>query len=132
MEIFETDLYSLPTYRRMAEVLFNGEGVETIHYSPLLEQARERAALDLSLAMFVDRDAAAKDLRDNAVATLIYGSGAELRGPAVIALEDPVHDCHSFRYLEDLVATYNALHDLVGDLLILPRPDDDGRYDAYV
>ena len=133
IEIFETDLQDLHSYRRMAEVLFDGEGIEPIHYSPLLEEARRRAEIDLSLAMYLDRDAAAKDLKDNAVATLIYGGEAELRGPAVIAMEDTMHECHSFKTLEDLCATYNALHELVGDLLILPRKDEeDGRYDPFV
>ena len=63
----------------------------------------------------------------------IFGTAAEEDPDAVIAMEDTMHECHSFKTLEDLCATYNARHELVGDLLILPRKDEeDGRYDPFV
>ena len=56
------------------------------------------------------------------------------RAERVVALvEEMRNNTREMRSLEDLCATYNALHELVGDLLILPRKEEeDGRYDPFV
>ena len=38
--------------------------------------------------MYADRNGYAKDLPDNAIGTMLYGTGAEIRGAVIIALED--------------------------------------------
>ena len=47
-----------------------------------------------------------------------------------ITQSDPVHDCHSFKTLEDIVRTYVEINNHCGGLLII-NDEDDGRYDAY-
>jgi hypothetical protein len=80
--------------------------------------------------MYVDRDAQTKDLPDNAIGTLLYGSG-EVRGPIIICLQDTTGDCRTFTKQEDLVGTYNEIDKHTGGLLII-KDVDDGKYDAYV
>ena len=54
------------------------------------------------VAMYADRDGYAKDLPDNSNGTLLYGTGAEIRGAVIIALEDNKYDTHSFHFSEDI------------------------------
>lgn len=130
MDLPKADVYKMKSYREMAKELIGAEGLDAVHYSPLLEQIVKEAQLDLSLVMYVDRDAQMKDLEDNAIGTLLYGTGLEVRGPIIICLEDPVHDCHSFKTLEDLIGTYTEINKHCGGLLIF-KDDDDGRFDAW-
>ena len=67
---------------------------------------------------------------DNAIGTMLYGQGMEIRGPIIITQSDPVHDCHSFKTLEDIVRTYVEINNHCGGILII-NDEDDGRYDAY-
>lgn len=130
LEVVKADVYEMKSRREMAQEIIGAEGLDAVYYSPLLQEVAKAAELDLNLAMFVDRDAYAKDLDDNAIGTMLYGQGMEIRGPIIITQCDPVHDCHSFKTLEDIVRTYNEINNHCGGLLII-KDEDDGRYDAY-
>lgn len=84
----------------------------------------------MDLVMFVDRDAQAKNLTDNPIGTQLYDQGVEVRGPIIICLQDSLHDCHSFKTMDDLVATYKEINNHCGGLLII-KDEDDGRFDAW-
>jgi hypothetical protein len=69
--------------------------------------------------MYTDREGYAKDLPDNAVGTILYGRGYEIRGAVIIALEDNRYDTHSFHFQEDLDAVFNEISDLTSGLVRL-------------
>ncbi len=129
LDIAEADVYRMKSFREVGQ-LIHADGLDTVHSSPALEQVKKAAGLKMNVAMYVDRDAQAKNLSDNAIGTILYGQGMEIRGPILIALEDRVYDCHSFTTLEDLTATYSEINDICGGLLII-KDEDDGRYDPY-
>lgn len=129
MDLERADVYKMPSYREMGQRLINADGLDAVHYSPLLASIAKEAELDLDLVMYCDRDAVAKNLPDNPIGTQLYSQG-EIRGPIIICQEDPIHDCHSFKTLEDLVGTYNLINSHTGGLLII-KDEDDGRYDAW-
>ena len=120
----------MKSYREMGQTLIGADGLDAIHHSALLEAVGRAAWLDNPLVMYVDRDAQAKNLPDNAVGTMLYGQGLEVRGPIVIALADERHDCHSFIALEDILGTYTEIDRHCGGLLAV-KDEDDGRWDAY-
>lgn len=129
MDLERADVYKMPSYREMGQRLIGADGLDAVHYSSLLYIIREAAELDLDLVMYSDRDAIAKNLPDNAIGTLLYGQG-EIRGPIIICLQDKIHDCHSFKTLEDIVGTYTEINNHCGGLLVI-KDEDDGRYDAW-
>jgi hypothetical protein len=59
--------------------------------------------------MYTDRDGYAKDLPDNAVGTILYGRGSEIRGAVIIALEDRRYDTYSFHFQEDLDKVFDEI-----------------------
>ena len=67
--------------------------------------------------MYTDRDGYAKDLADNAVGTILYGRGSEIRGAVIIALEDNRYDTYSFHFQEDLEQVFDEISALTGGLL---------------
>jgi hypothetical protein len=48
---------------------------------------------------------------------MLYGTGAEIRGAIIIALEDNKFDTHSFHFQEDLDNAFAAISDLTGGLI---------------
>lgn len=130
LELDRADVHKMKSYHEMAQEIIGAEGLDAVYHTPLLQKVAKAAELDLDLAMFVDRDAYAKNLADNAIGTLLYGKGVEIRGPIIITQADPIHACHSFKTLEDIVRTYNEINNHCGGLLII-KDEDDGRYDAY-
>ena len=66
--------------------------------------------------MYADRNGYAKGLADNAIGTILYGSGAEIRGAVIIVLEDNRYDTYSFHFQEDLDNVLVAISDLTGGL----------------
>jgi hypothetical protein len=68
--------------------------------------------------MYADRNGYANDLPDNAIGTMLYGTGAEIRGAVIIALEDNKYDTHPFHFQEDLDNVLNEISNLTGGLLI--------------
>ena len=71
------------------------------------------------VAMYADRDGYAKDLPDNSNGTLLYGTGAEIRGAVIIALEDNKYDTHSLHFKEDLDNVLDEISNLTGGLIHL-------------
>ena len=116
------------SYREMAE-LIGADGVDAVHFSNPLNKITKECKLPKQLTMYVDRNAMAKNLPDNAVATMLYGNGYEIRGAVIIAMEDNRYDTYSFTYEEDIEAVYEAIDDLTG--LLRRETDDDGRYDPW-
>jgi hypothetical protein len=67
--------------------------------------------------MYADRNGYAKDLPDNAIGTMLYGTGAEIRGAVIIALEDKKYDTHSFHFLEDIENIFAEISKRTGGLV---------------
>ena len=111
----EADVYSM-SYREMAEII-DAEGLDAVHHSAPLEGIKNSCGLKKQLAMYVDRNGFAKGLADNAAGTMLYGNGYEIRGSAIIVMEDHRYDTHSFDTLEDIEAVYNEINEFTGGLL---------------
>ncbi len=131
LRLVEADVCRIRTFRKMGQTLIGADGLDAVHFSPLLQSMTKAAGLDLSLVMYSDREAQMKQLPDNAIGTMIYGQGQEILGPIIICLEDKVYDCHSFKTHEDLVAVYAELKTHFGNLLTV-REEDAKYLDANV
>ena len=114
--IVEADAFAM-SYREM-RLLIDAEGLEAVHFSEPLNRITEACKLSgCRIAMYVDRDGYAKDLADNAIGTLLYGTGAEIRGAVIIALEDNKYDTHSFHFQEDIDNVFAEISEIARDLL---------------
>ena len=99
--VVEADIFCM-SYREMAQ-LIGAEGLDAVHFSDPLTKITEACKLkNYKVAMYVDRDGYAKDLEDNAIGTILYGRGSEMRGAVIICLEDNRYDTHSFHFQEDI------------------------------
>ena len=99
--VVEADIFCM-SYREMA-LLIGAEGLDAVHFSDPLTKITEACKLkNYKVAMYVDRDGYAKDLEDNAIGTILYGRGSEMRGAVIICLEDNRYDTHSFHFQEDI------------------------------
>ncbi|MBQ5751345.1 MAG: hypothetical protein IIV89_00715 [Bacteroidaceae bacterium] len=101
------------SYKEMAR-LIDAEGVDAVHFSNPLNQITKDCGLPKQLSMYVDRNANAKNLPDNPVATMLYGNACEIRGAVIIVMEDNRYDTYSFTNKEDIEAVYEAINDLTG------------------
>lgn len=114
--VVEADIFCM-SYREMAQ-LIGAEGLDAVHFSEPLNQITKACAFrGYQIAMYADRNGYAKDLPDNAIGTMLYGTGAEIRGTVIIALEDNKYDTHSFHFQEDLDMVFNEISDLTGGLV---------------
>jgi len=114
--IVEADVFCM-SYREMSQ-LIDAEGLDAIHFSKPLNQITKTCGFKgYQVTMYVDRNGYAKDLGYNAIGTMLYGSGAEIRGAAIIALEDNKYDTHSFHFQEDLDKVLAEISDLTGGLV---------------
>ena len=112
----EADIFSM-SYREMAQ-LIGAEGLDAVHFSEPLNQITKNCGFKgYQLAMYADRDGYAKDLADNAVGTILYGRGAEIRGAVILALEDRRYDTYSFHFQEDLDEVFNEISNMTGGLV---------------
>ncbi len=111
--------------------LIDADGCDAVHFSDALEKITKDCGLKKNLAFYTDRNGIAKELPDNAVATMLYGHGYEIRGAIVVALEDKKYNTHSFNTEEDAEAVFDAINEFTGGLLKRETPDDDGRHDAW-
>ena len=110
------DIFSM-SYREMAQ-LIGAEGLDAVHFSEPLNQITKACKFKgYQLAMYVDRNGYAKDLEDNAIGTILYGRGSEIRGAVIIALEDNRYDTHSFHFQEDLDNVISKISDMTGGLI---------------
>ena len=113
--VMEADVFAM-SYREMRQ-LIGAEGLDAVHFSDPLNQITKVCRFrGYHVAMYVDRDGYAKDLPDNATGTILYGTGAEIRGDVIIALEDNKYDTHSFHFKEDLDNVFDEISRLTGGL----------------
>ena len=104
----EADIFSM-SYREMSQ-LIGAEGLDAVHFSEPLNQITKNCGFKgYQLAMYTDRDGYVKDLPDNAIGTILYGRGYEIRGAVIIALEDNKYDTHSFHFQEDMDNVFNEI-----------------------
>lgn len=129
VDYVQADVYPM-SFREMG-ALIGAESLDAVHFSDALTKITKSCSLHKNVAMYVDRNGAAKDLPDNAVGTMLYGRGYEIRGAVIIALEDNKYDTHSFEFKEDIENVYAAIDDLTG-LLSRDLGQEDGRFDAWV
>ena len=114
--VVEADVFCM-SYREMSQ-LIDAEGLDAVHFSKSLNQITKSCNFKgYQLAMYADRNGYAKDLADNAIGTMLYGTGAEIRGAVIFALEDNKYDTHSFHFQEDLDNVFAAISDLTGGLV---------------
>lgn len=114
--VVEADVFAM-SYREMRQ-LIDAEGLDAVHFSgPLNQITKDCRFRGYQVAMYVDRDGYAKDLPDNAIGTMLYGTGAEIRGAVIIALEDNKYDTHSFHFKEDLESVLSKISTITGNLL---------------
>lgn len=114
--VVEADVFAM-SYREM-RLLIDAEGLDAVHFSePLNHITKVCRFSGYQLAMYVDRDGRAKDLPDNAIGTLLYGTGTEIRGAVIIVLEDSRYDTHSFHFKDDIDNVMAEISELAGDLL---------------
>ena len=115
--IVEADVFAM-SYREMRQ-LIDAEGLDAVHFSgPLNQITKDCRFRGYQVAMYADRDGYAKDLPDNAIGTLLYGTGAEIRGAVIIAFEDNKYDTHSFHFKEDLESVLSKISTITGNLLV--------------
>jgi hypothetical protein len=114
--VVEADVFCM-SYREMAQ-LIEAEGLDAVHFSGPLNQITKVCRIrGYQVAMYADRNGYAKELPDNAIGTMLYGSGAEIRGAVIIALEDNKYDTHSFHFQEDIDNVLAEISDLTGGLI---------------
>ena len=114
--VVEADIFCM-SYREMAQ-LIGAEGLDAVHFSEPLNQITKACAFrGYQIAMYADRNGYAKDLPDNAIGTMLYGTGAEIRGAVIIVLEDNKYNTHSFHFQEDIDNVFAAISDLTGGLV---------------
>ena len=100
--------------------LIDAEGLDAVHFSEPLNRITKACKFkSYQLAMYTDREGYAKDLPDNAVGTILYGRGYEIRGAVIIALEDNKYDTYSFHFQEDLDRVFEAISDMTSGLVRL-------------
>jgi tetratricopeptide (TPR) repeat protein len=114
--VVEADVFCM-SYREMAQ-LIEAEGLDAVHFSGPLNQITKVCRIrGYQVAMYADRNGYAKELPDNAIGTMLYGSGAEIRGAVIIALEDNKYDTHPFHFQEDIDNVLAEISDLTGGLV---------------
>ena len=114
--VVEADVFCM-SYREMSQ-LIDAEGLDAVHFSePLNHITKACAFKGYQIVMYADRNGYAKDLPDNAIGTMLYGTGAEIRGAVIIALEDNKYDTHSFHFLEDIESIFAEISKRTGGLV---------------
>lgn len=118
------------SFREMG-ALIDADGLDAVHFSNPLTQITKECGLEKNVTMYVDRNAVMKDLADNAVGTMLYGQGYEIRGAVIIAMEDDRYDTYSFDTQEDIDNVFKAIYDYTGGLLRCDLGQEDGKHDAW-
>jgi hypothetical protein len=114
--VVEADVFCM-SYREMSQ-LIDAEGLDAVHFSePLNHITKACAFKGYQIVMYADRNGYAKDLPDNAIGTMLYGTGAEIRGAVIIALEVNKYDTHSFHFLEDIENIFAEISKRTGGLV---------------
>lgn len=114
--VVEADVFCM-SYREMSQ-LIDAEGLDAVHFSGPLNRITEACRFrGYKIAMYADRNGYAKDLDDNAIGTMLYGAGTEIRGAVIIVLEDNKYNTHSFHFQEDLESVLSEISIITGNLL---------------
>ncbi len=98
------------------------ERLEVVRYTaPLNELSKRVGLVGCHLVFLVDRNGYAKeDIGDNMTGTILYGSGAEIRGDIIFALEtDKGYELKGVESMVLLDNIYYAVNGAVGNLLRL-------------
>ena len=112
----------------------DARGFDVVRYSPLLTRLTKALCLEsCHVAMLVDKDAYAKDLPDNMTGTLVYGQGAEMRGPVVFVLETGSgFELQPLKGLQRMFLLLELLRAATGNLLRVPTDEEAERIGAPV
>jgi len=114
--VVEADVFCM-SYREMSQII-GAEGLDAVHFSEPLNQITKTCRFrGYQIAMYADRNGYAKGLADNAIGTMLYGTGREIRGAVIITLEDNKYDTHSFHFSEDIESVLSEISRLCGELL---------------
>ena len=107
-------------------------GFDVVHFSPLLTRLTKALSLeDCHVAMLVDKEGYAKDLPDNMIGTIVYGQGAEMRGPVVFVLEtDKDYKLLPLKGLQRIYMLIELLKAATDGLLRQPTSEDIERIGA--
>lgn len=113
-------------------VKMGARGVDVVHFSPLLTRLTKALNLEhCHVAMLVDKDAYAKDLPDNMTGTLVYGQGAEMRGPVAFVFEtDKGYELQPLKGLQRTFMLLELLRAATGGLLRQPTDEEIERIGA--
>ena len=128
-DFVEADVSEM-SFRQMGE-LIDADGVDAVHFSAPLTKITKACALEKQVTMYVDRNAVAKGLPDNPVATMLYGNSYEIRGAVIIAMEDEKYDTYSFGTEEEMENVYDAIDDFTGGLLRRDWEQEDAHNDPW-
>ena len=112
VDFVEADVNPM-SFREMAG-LIDAEGLDAVHFSDALAKVTKTCGLTRNVAMYVDRNGIAKGLEDNAVGSILYGHGYEIRGAVIIVLEDNRYDTWSFDFKEDIENVCEAIDKITG------------------
>ena len=117
--------------------LLDAEHVTTTTYSEVLDRINEECNLSDRLTLFYDSDTDNNDLELNPTATILDNM-SDIRGAAILLLQDDDYNNHSFKSLEQVKAIFNLLVEITDGGVRLSdgnddeeENDDDGRYDAW-
>lgn len=117
--------------------LLDAEHVTTTTYSEVLDRINEECNLSDRLTLFYDSDTDNNELELNPTATILDNM-SDIRGAAILLLQDDDYNNHSFKSLEQVKAIFNLLVEITDGGVRLSdgnddeeENDDDGRYDAW-
>lgn len=102
----------------------DAERLEVVRFTPRLNKLNQELYLPgRHLVFLMDRKAAMKeDACDNMTGTILYGSGYEIMGDIVLALEtDEGYHIEGMQSFKKECAVFDAVNDAVGGLLRIPE-----------
>ena len=102
----------------------DAERLEVVRFTPRLNNLNQELCLPgRHLVFLMDRNAAMKeDACDNMTGTILYGSGYEIMGDIVLALEtDEGYHIEGMQSFKKECAVFDAVNDAVGGLLRIPE-----------
>lgn len=101
--------------------LIGAERLEVVRYTNPLNRISQALGLDDShLVFMVDRNGYAKGLGDNMTGTILYGSGNEILGDIIFALEtDSGYKIKGIESRKLMIDTFSFINQIAGNLLRL-------------
>ena len=104
-------------------------GFDVVHFSPVLTRITKALCLEeCHVVMLVDKDGYMKDLPDNMIGTIVYGQGAEMRGPVAFVLEtDNGYKLLPIKGLQRTFMLLEMLRAVTGGLIRQPTSEEAER-----